>query len=145
MFIQLSLPSPIIYHLDLFFLYNARKNRQTTGQRKVRARAYNISTEAAFIFFSEGILFLLMFSTNTLHNTLSKPLAAFTSMLLGRRSMGHIITGKGQGRMIFIKITCMTCSVHCEQQSGTYRCLHFPSSSRFLFHHPLLTFWTCWL
>ena len=31
--------------------------------------------------------------------------------------MGHIITGKGQGRGIFIKITYMTCSVSCEQQS----------------------------
>ena len=53
--------------------------------------------------FNQVILFLLMFSINTLHNTLSKPLAACTSMLLGIRSLGHIITGKGQGRMIVIK------------------------------------------
>ena len=38
------------------------------------------------------------FSTSTLYIALSKPQVAFTSMLSGRRAMGHIITVLGQGR-----------------------------------------------
>ena len=104
----------ITYYLPFGLVFSKTRGKNKQQDRKrLKSKSIQYLQGGCMYIFYQVILFLLIFSTNTLHNTLSKPLATFTSML--GRSMGHIITDKGQRRMIFIKITCMTCSVHCEQ------------------------------
>ena len=112
--------------------------RQTKGKVKQQGQFFQESCKNVV---NQAVLFHKIFLTSTRHNTLSKPLAAFPYMsdtsLIGHNAIDtHAKGNKYRNNLHYL--ICALCATIC----GTNKCLHFPSSSKFLSHHPLLTFGT---